>query len=316
MPFRRLPPLNALRAFEAVARHSSIKEAAEELFVTPAAVSQQLKKLEEDLGVQLFVRRNRHLDITEEGTTLARGLGDAFLQIRRVVDDVRPRERERCVVVACGPPFASKFLAPRLTPFLDANPELDVRLVSDFRRMDYDEHEIDLGVRLTDGEPDGVDYEWLDEEQVLPLAAPEYLAKHDIQAPADLERATLLEDENRSINRRVTTWQDWFAAADVTDLQPSRMINFGINIDQALDAAIAGRGVVRGTAVLASQALESGRLQSPFGPTLGMGLRHQLLRRRSTRRPRQVELFGEWLEAEIRAASRAVSLHLSAAKEN
>ncbi|MEM9397166.1 MAG: LysR substrate-binding domain-containing protein [Pseudomonadota bacterium] len=306
MSLRRLPPLNALRAFEAVARHSSIKLAAEELFVTAAAVSQQLKKLEDDLGVTLFVRHNRQLEITADGALLARGLGDAFQQMRCVVDDVRPRERERCIVVACGPPFASKFLAPRLTPFLDANPELDVRVVSDFRRMDYDEHAIDLGVRLTASEPQGIDFEWLDEERIVPLATPEYLAKLEIQAPKDLVRATLLEDENRSINRAVTTWQDWFIAAGVPDLTPKRMINFGVNIDQALDAAAAGMGVVLGTAVLASLAIGSGRLKCPFGPALGMGLRHQLLIRRNERQLKQVCLFKDWLQQEIGEASKSI----------
>ncbi|MEM6486212.1 MAG: LysR family transcriptional regulator [Pseudomonadota bacterium] len=303
MPFRRLPPLNALRAFEAVARHSSIKLAAEELHVTAAAVSQQLKKLEEDLAVTLFLRRNRQLEITAAGELLARGLGDAFMQMRRAVDDVRPRQRDKCIVVGCGPPFASKFLAPRLTPFLDANPEIDVRVVSDFRRMDYEEHSIDLGVRLTAFEPVGVDYQWLDEECLVPLASPEYLQKHAIEEPSDLVRASLLEDDNRSINAQVATWDDWFVEAGVPNLTPKRMINFGVHIDQALDAAAAGMGVVLGTRLLASLAIENGTLRCPFGPVLGMGLRHQLVQRRATQTLKQVGLFKDWLETEIHQAS-------------
>ncbi|MEM8941639.1 MAG: LysR substrate-binding domain-containing protein [Pseudomonadota bacterium] len=301
MPFRRLPPLNALRAFEAVARNSSIKIAADEMSVTPAAVSQQVKKLEDDLGVMLFQRRTRHLEITAPGQVLADGLKEAFLQMRRAVDDVRPRQREQCIVVACGPPFAAKFLTPRLAPFLDTHPDLEVRLVSDFRRMDYEEHQIDLGVRLTDRDAEGLDFEWLDEEQVLPLASPDYVSKHDLKRPEDLTRATLLDDENESLHAGVTKWADWFDAAGVPGLKPKRVINFGVHIDQSLDAAVAGMGVVLGTAVLAQSDLNAERLVNPFGPTLGMGLRHQVVMRPGAVNRPQVLLFKEWLASEITA---------------
>ncbi|MEM1187503.1 MAG: LysR family transcriptional regulator [Pseudomonadota bacterium] len=301
MPKRRLPPMNALRAFEAVARRGSVKEASEELFVTPAAVSQQLRKLEDDLGVTLFVRRNRELEPTREGLRLKKGLASAFSQIRQVTDAIRPRSQENCIVVACDPPFASKFLAPRLSSFLEQNRELDVRVVSDFDTVDHDESNVDVGIHLAATPPPDLFSEALGEEQLLPLSSSAYAMRRDLSSPPDISSAVLLDNEHPGERGFSSTWDEWMVTLGLQRSRGQRVIDFGRNADQAMDAAIAGAGVVLGRSVLAHHDVVEGRLVCPFGPLLSTGLYYFLSHRAYAFPPTAIESFGAWLRYEMRS---------------
>ena len=302
MPFRRMPPLLALRAFEAVARHGSFKRAADELNVTPGALSQQVRKLEQDLDVTLFVRHNRAIEPTEAGHRLRAGLTDAFVRMREAVEAVKPADETSTLVVACGPPFAAKWLVPRLGRLLEQHPELDIRIAAAFGRLDYGPNEIDVGVRLGLTEDEALDHDPLVEESVLPLASPAFIEKQALREPRDLLRVPLLSDESiRFFHDATPTWATWFEAVCMDPADATRGVSFGRHGEQAIDAAAAGAGVVLGRRVLASMDMAQGRLVSPFGPELGAGLTYKLAHRRQQRLPSKVALFKRWLLEELEA---------------
>ncbi|MGD9339922.1 MAG: LysR substrate-binding domain-containing protein [Chromatiales bacterium] len=299
MPFRRLPPLASLRAFEAVARLGSFKQAADELNVTPGAVSQQVKKLEADMGVSLFRRHHRGIEPTETGHILKAGLSDAFLRLSEAVEAARPLAESKTLVVACRPPFAAKWLVPRLGGFADAYPDLELRIAANFTLLDYGSNDIDVGVRLSIDETPGLYREWLLEETVLPLASPAFVEKQAISEPKDLLRVPLLAEESMSFVERSPTWETWFDAAGLPSSRATPTLQFGSHAEQAIEAAVAGAGVVLGRRVLASSDLARGRLVSPFGPELAAGVRYQFDCLERKLRQRKVETFRAWLLANL-----------------
>lgn len=297
----RLPPLNWLRAFESVARLGSIKRAAEELFVTPAAVSQQVKKLEDYIGVDLLLREHRKVTLTHQGHKLREGLTEALHMMSVTVGRVRGAGySDNCLTVACGPPFASKWLAPKLAGFLDAHSHLSVRLDARFEVVDYHESRVDIGIRLWNGDNEGLDTLILDEEVLIPLASPAYLQEHAIESAADMVRATLISDGHGVVMPNAPDWEEWFSAAGVAATPDLRRINFGDNVDQALDAAVHGVGMVLGRKTLAHEDMMAGRLASPFGPELALGRHWQIVKPRGQSRAPFVDLFEEWLTAELK----------------
>ncbi len=299
MPYRRMPPLNALRAFEAVARHGSFKAAAEELNVTPGALSQQVRKLEEDLEVALFVRRNREIEATEPGLRLKAGLTDAFVRMREAVEGVRPVNDQHSLVVSCGPPFAAKWLVPRLYGFINDHPEIDLRVAANFTLLEYGAGEIDVGIRLSNDESGAMYREWLEEETVLPLASPAFIEQQRLREPRDLMRVPLLTDESMEFAENPPTWERWFATAGLAPANASRGVNFGLHAEQAIDAAVAGAGVVLGRRTLAALDIDQGRLASPFGPELKSGVRYQFVCAADKLRLPRITAFRDWVLNEI-----------------
>ncbi len=295
MPFRRLPPLASLRAFEAVARLGSFKQAAHELHVTPGAVSQQVKKLEADMGVPLFQRHHRGIEPTETGHILKAELCDAFLRIAEAVEAARPLTESSSLVVSCRPPFAAKWLVPRLGNFADAYPDLDIRIAANFTLLDYGPNEIDVGVRLSTDESPGLYREWLLEETVLPLASPAFIEKQAISEPKDLLRVPLLAEESMAFVDGSPTWETWFEAVGLPSSRATPSLQFGSHAEQAIEAAVAGAGVVLGRRVLVSSDLARGRLVSPFGPELAAGVRYQFDCLERKLRLRKVKTFRTWL---------------------
>ena len=295
MPFRRMPPLLALRAFEAVARHGSFKSAAQELNVTPGALSQQVRKLEQDMDVALFVRHNRSIEPTEAGHRLRSGLTDAFVRMREAVEAVTPTDETNSLVVACDPPFSAKWLVPRLGRFVEQYPDIDIRLAAHFRLLDYAPNEIDVGIRLSHDEDATLEREWLVEETMLPLAAPSFIRKQRLSEPRDLLRVPLLSEDSINSNEGTPSWETWFKAVGLSPADANRGVNFGQHAEQAIDAAIAGAGVVLGRRVLASMDIAQGRLSSPFGPELSANIKYQIVYRKQRRLPPKIVKFKNWL---------------------
>lgn len=213
MPFRRMPSLLALRAFEAVARHGSFKEAARELSVTAGALSQQVKNLEEELGVELFIRMNRSIRLTEAGGLLSLGLRDAFIQVRESVERVRPRSGNLTLSVNCEPAFASKWLVPRLHKFNDYAPDVDVHIVSTFETSDLGPGGVDVAIRLSQSIDMSFYNQFMVTETVIPLASPEFVRKHRLKQPENVLDVALLHDNSMNFYSKVPTWSRWFSAA-------------------------------------------------------------------------------------------------------
>lgn len=299
MPHRRLPSLLALRAYEAVARNGSMKKAADELNVTPGAVSQLVKKLEDELDCVLLNRINRGFELTEEGVRLQSGLTESFLRMHEAVASVKPVTENRTLVVACGPPFAAKWLVPRLSGFLKAHPDIDIRISSSFSKLDYHQQNVDIGIRLSNDDDPSLQRIWLGEESVMVLASPEFIKKQKIKEPKDILRVPILSEDTSKHFKHTPSWSDWFESVGLPKNSANRGINFGEHVEQALDAAITGTGVVLGRKVLAARDIESGRLVCPFGPELPTGLNYQIVCRKQIQHTEHAIAFKEWLQTEM-----------------
>ncbi|MEM8562024.1 MAG: LysR substrate-binding domain-containing protein [Pseudomonadota bacterium] len=300
MPFRRLPPMHALRAYEAVARCGSFKRAAAELNVTPAALSQQVKKLEQDLDVALLTRHNRLIVPTAEGMRLKTGLSDAFLRIREAVNSVRPGgNEEKGLTVSCGPPVAAKWLAPRMHQFLDLYPDINLSIASKRELVNYHDENIDVGIRLSRDDSDDLEREWLYEETVVALCSPSFVAKHKLREPKDVLRVPILRDDGLNYCRG-PVWEVWLKEAGLAPTAAQRGTHFGYSPEQGLDAAVAGAGIIVASKTLASQDLELKRLVIPFGPEVKLGVRYQIVHRKQAKRCEYLEAFKAWLRDELK----------------
>ena len=268
MPLRRLPALGALRTFEAAGRLSSFKAAAAELKVTPGAVSQQIRGLEDDLGVKLFTRTARSVALTEAGRRLAPALSTAFLQIKDAVEQIRPRTQSALSVESSGP-IISKWLLPRLHRFAERYPDLSVSLRSVSQISPFEDEGADVRIRFTQEPGPGLFSAKLCDEYLLPLASPELISRLDLRRPSDLTRAPLLHDTSFEVFNDPPDWQAWFAQAGLDPLGAQRGMRFDRHAaDHAIDAAVNGAGIVLARRFLARTDMLDGRLVCPFGPVL------------------------------------------------
>src|SRR5689334_4200104 len=210
----RLPPLNSLRVFEAAARHESFTRAAEELFVTQGAVSQQVKALEAGLGLKLFNRERQRLIITEAGRDYLTVVRDALDRIAVGTERLLQRQSAGVLTVSTSPDFAAKWLVHRLGHFAEAHPEIDLRVSATLHHVDFAREEVDLAVRHGDGNWPGLDTVRLSSEQLFPVCSPALLSNRNrIRTPSDLTRYKLLHLDNRE------GWSRWFDAAGVSNVE-------------------------------------------------------------------------------------------------
>ena len=260
----RLPPLNGLRAFEATARHLSFTKAASELNVTPAAVSHQVKGLEEFLGITLFKRLNRAVELTAAGKLCFPGIRDGFETLDRAVGQLYPDPDDNVLVVSSGPAFAAKWLAPRLYRFVEQYPQYDARISANLHRSAFGIGGIDIAIRFGDGNYPEEHVELFLEDRMTPMCAPSLLGgSKPLRSPADLKFHTLIHDDSLAHMVDEPYWRSWLEQMGIVDVDPDRGPRFN-HADHALDAAIAGSGVVMGRTALAGPDLQAGRLVAPF----------------------------------------------------
>lgn len=296
-----LPPLNALRAFEAAARHSSLTKAAAELHVTTGALSHQIRGLEELLGLKLFNRGVRSISLTAEGKALYPGLKQGFGQIREAVDAVRDRN-DYCVLVISTPPgFTAKWLAPRLYKLSLAHPDIDVRISSSMRLVEFATDGVDLAVRSrpTDAPDDpAVSLDKLIDLAYVPVCSPRLIeTMGPFVRAADLRGVPLIHDESQGGTQG---WGAWFRAAGVDNASIERGIRFD-SADHALDAVVEGAGVLLAHDVLAYDDLRTGRLVVPVPLSLPSGRAYYVASPKAQRTRPNVEAFRTWIKAEIMA---------------
>jgi LysR family glycine cleavage system transcriptional activator len=273
---RSLPPLTSLRAFEAAARLLSFTRAARELHVTPAAISHQIRGLERFLGVVLFQRTGRRLELTRDGQLAAEHFKEAFDRIARGVQALRPQSREGELTVSVTPAFAARWLVPRLQSLAAAMPQVRLKLVTGTGPVDFDRNEIDLAVRFGRGGHEAVVSEDLFGEWVAPVASPAFVRIHQVRRPGDLARVRLLHDESMRRVGRPPTWSEWLRAAD----GPAIEVDSGTVFDDshlALQAAVDGQGVALGRLAYAVNDLSHGRLVLPFRQVIALDLHYHLL---------------------------------------
>ncbi len=298
MPLRRLPPLNALRAFEAAARHASFKLAADELAVTPAAVSQQVRALEDDLGVSLFDRGARSVALTKDGRRLQAGLTDAFMKMRVVVEAVRAPESD-ALSITCSGPVATKCLAPRLSRFHDIHPDISIQIDASFDLEDLGVPGPHIALRFGNPPDRKLHSVQLTTEVLMPMVSPELAERLDLNVSQDILRAPLIHDESlMKWFQSAPTWSDWFSRAGLDPAQANRGTRFSSYGDQAIDAAVGGAGVLLGRVGLAANDLMSGRLICPFGPVLELDLAYYAVCEAGTEKEPAIAAFLNWIKQE------------------
>lgn len=294
---RSLPPLTALRAFEAAARLLSFTKAARELNVTPAAVSHQIRGLEKYLGVTLFRRTTRRLVLTEQGQQAAEYFREGFDRLARGVDLLRSADGGGVLSLSTTSAFATRWLVPRLGRFARRCPGLDLRLKTGNQPVDFDHDEVDAAVRIGRGALDGVIAVPLFGECIAPVASPALIRQHGIRRPGDLARVTLLHDDSMRRAGRQGGWSEWFRLAGVRGVDTS----VGTHFDDghlALQAAAAGRGVALGRLAYALDDLTARRLRRPFAPVLELDVKYYLLIPESRAAEPAITAFRAWLEQE------------------
>ena len=295
---RRLPPLNALRAFEAAARHLSFAKAAEELNVTPAAVSHQIKGLEEQLGVKLFRRANRAIWLTEEGQSCLPDLREGFDRLAAGIQRLRNQQARGILTVSTAPGFASKWLVSRLDRFRSANPEIDVRLDANTQVVDFERDGVDISVRYGLGKYEGVDARLLLCEEVGPVCSPALAAGDPpLETPEDLRQHTLLHEDQFFHDEPFPDWRMWLHAAGVRDIDSERGPRFSSS-ELTLQAAIDGHGVALGRSVMAESDIKLGRLVQPFAISYPVAFAYYLVMPFGWRERPKVVAFARWLMAE------------------
>lgn len=258
----RLPPLNALRAFEVTARHMSFSKAADELFVTPSALSYQVRQLEEHLGQKLFERLNRAIALTPAGEKLYPGIHTGLLAMSEAVGSLKSATPDDVLVVSTGPAFAAKWLAPRMYRFIEAHPDIELQISASLKLIEFGAGEADVALRFGYGDYPDLHVEPIFDEAVTPMCAPE-LIERGLKAPSDLKNFTLLHDDSMRHIDRAPDWQEWLRRAGVTGVDASRGMRFS-HADHSIDAAVEGAGVALGRSSLAGRELQSGRLVAPF----------------------------------------------------
>jgi len=298
---RRLPPLNGVRAFEAAARYLSFTKAAEELSVTPAAVGQQVKTLEEYFGVQLFKRLTRALQLTEAGQLILPYLQNGFDQISEADRILRSRRDERILTVSVAPTFGAKWLVPRLPRFRRAYPDYDIRIDATDARADFSQDNIDVALRYGRGDYTGLQSECLLSEVAVPVCSPSLLqGDHPLNKPGDLRHHTLLHVHWKMESDAAPNWRMWLRAAGVDDIDPDQGPQFSIE-SMVIEAAIEGQGVGLVSTAVVEQELADGRLVRPFredahGPNR---FGYYLVYPSSNEMLPKVAAFRDWVHGEI-----------------
>ncbi len=291
----RLPPLTALRAFEAAARYLSFAKAADELAVTPAALSYQIKNLEEHLGAPLFRRLNRAVELTEAGRTLLPEVSGGFDALRRGWRNTQRLMDTSTLVITAGPAFTAKWLAPRLYSFAQAHPDIDLRFAASLKVMDFERDEVDIAIRFGLGTDEGLFSEPLYEGWLTPMMRPDVAER--IKAPENLLKETLIHDDSLSFLSNPPNWERWFEAEGVAHgiLKGPRFSQ----ADHALDLALEGAGVVLGRSSISLNLLRTGALVAPFELALTADAMFRLVCPLGHETRPAIAQFREWVHGEV-----------------
>ena len=318
---QRLPPLNALKAFEAAARHLSVKKAAVELNVTPAAVSHQIRTLEEYLSIQLFHRYNRALELTDAARACLPKLREGFDCLAQAVERLRTHTSGGMLTVSAAPSFAARWLMPRLHRFIAAHHEIDVRISARMRRVSVD-GKADVAERATiETWLDDSDvailygrghYPDLDVHKLLPLAitpicSPQALSgEHPLRTPEDLRHYMLLHDDTGEMYDGESFWEVWLKAAGVKGIDAKRGAHFSHAV-LAFESALEGHGVLATMPILAEADIHAGRLVTPFELRVPLASSYYLVCSEEAAARASVAAFREWLLAEAVRDAEAAS---------
>jgi LysR family transcriptional regulator, glycine cleavage system transcriptional activator len=298
---RRLPPLNALKAFEAAARHENFTRAAAELFVTQGAVSQQVKTLEAALGFKLFSRERQRLTITESGRDYLEVIRDALDRIAFGTERSMQRQHAGALTVSTSPDFAAKWLVHRLGRFAEANPGIELRVSATMHHVDFAREDVDLAVRHGDGNWAGLDATRLCSERLFAVCNPRLLTgRNRLAKPADVLKVPLLHLDDRK------DWARWLMLAGVAapDTLPGPILN---RASMLIDAAIDGQGIALARSALAAFDMIGGRIVQAFDVSWELSKTYWIVCPKATAKLAKIVRFKDWLLAEAAADARRLA---------
>jgi LysR family glycine cleavage system transcriptional activator len=290
---RRLPSLNALKAFEAAARHENFTVAANELCVTQGAVSHQVKALEAELGLKLFVREHQKLVLTEAGRFYLETARDALDRLAAGTERLLQRHTAGALTVSTSPNFAAKWLVHRLGRFAGTHAGIDLRVSASLEHVDFVHDDVDLAIRHGDGRWPGLHVMRLCAEHLFPVCSPSLLrGRNALRRPENLRQHSLLHVDDTG------AWTRWIEAAG---LENSRAANGPVfnQASMAIDAAVDGQGVALGRTALVARDVIAGRLVCPFGPALSLPYAYWLVCPKANANLPKIVIFRNWLTTEV-----------------
>ena len=298
----RIIPLKALQAFEVAGRHQSIKKAADELYVTTGAISQQIKILEDYLDLQLFVRMNKSVKLTDAGKKCLPLLSQGFEQLHEAVEVAKSFKDDKIVSVTVSPAFGFKWLMPRLDKFQSSYPEIDLKIDTSTRAVDFLHEDIDLAIRygpLPKSEK-GLHVEPLAQEEIFPVCSPLLLNKEQLNAPCLklLQQCPLIHLEGRAADREFPNWNRWFEHHNEKQPAEAHSLTFSSS-SMVLQAAIDGHGVALGSSVLAAADLAAGRLIRISDDSLDTQYSYYLICAQATSEKAEIKQFISWLTEQM-----------------
>jgi LysR family glycine cleavage system transcriptional activator len=292
----RLPSLNGLRAFEAAARHLSFTNAATELNVTQTAISHQIRRLEQELGIRLFVRQNRSLVLTPEARDYLPGVRAAFNDLRLATDRLLRKDNDHVLTVSTLASLAAKWLLPRLSAFQEAHPGIDVRITTSSTLVDFKGGDVDTAIRYGRGRWPGLRADWLTADELFPVCSPALLGgNRPLKCPEDLAHYTLLHSSGGYDD----DWRLWLTAAGLpTNISEQPGLTFDL-ILMTVQAAIDGIGVAMGRTSYVEADIAKGRLVVPFKITLPADAGFYLVSPEARADSPKLAAFRQWLAASV-----------------
>ncbi|WP_315775541.1 MULTISPECIES: transcriptional regulator GcvA [unclassified Bradyrhizobium] len=289
----RLPSLNGLRAFEAAARHLSFTRAASELNVTQTAISHQIKRLEDELGLRLFVRQNRSLALTPQARDYLPLVRAAFDDLRLATERLVRKDNAKVLTVSTIASLAAKWLLPRLTAFQEAHPGIDVRITTSTTLVDFRKDDVDAAIRYGRGHWPGVRAEWLMADELFPVCSPALLqGDKPLRCPEDLAHHTLLQASGGYDD----DWRLWLTAAGLpVEMSRPGRLSFDLSL-MTVQAAIDGLGVAIGRTAYVQDDIAKGRLVVPFKMALPSDAGFYLVTPEGRTDPPKLKAFRQWLK--------------------
>jgi len=299
----RLPSLNGLRAFEAAARHMSFTLAASELNVTQTAISHQIRRLEEELGVRLFIRQNRALSLTPEAKEYLPGIRAAFNDLRLATDRLLRKDDGHVLTVSTLASLAAKWLLPRISDFQEKHPGIDVRITTSTALVDFKRDGVDAAIRYGRGQWPGLRADWLMADKMFPVCSPELLAgKKPLKKPEDLADHVLLHSNDDD-------WRLWLTAAGLpTDISKQPGVTFDL-VFMTVQAAIDGLGVAMGRTSYVQDDIAKGRLVVPFQITLPVDAGFYLVSPEARSDSPKLAALRDWLLETVKAKPEPLADH-------
>jgi LysR family glycine cleavage system transcriptional activator len=275
----------------------SFKQAADDLSVTPAAISQQIRSLEDFLGVELFRRTNRSLILTESAQLSLVPLKEGFERLEAAVDVITESKTSNVLKVSVSPSFASKWLVPRLASYYERSPNAIVKISASMQVTDFQADDIDIAIRYGNGNYDGLHSEQILKETIFPVCAPA-LFDDKVATPCAVLERTLIHDDSGLEDSSAPSWAMWLKAAGVEAPDGMPAIHFNTHA-LAIEAAVAGRGIALARSAIAEEDLKAGRLIKPFGEEVPIDFAHYIVCPKEKLKSERVQDFIEWIWQEV-----------------